>query len=57
MKTTLIKIFHKVLVSLRIRPSDDELELNRICEQENQKVYLQLEIDLEAISKEHKVEE
>ena len=44
------------MVSLGIRPSDDELELNRICEQENQKVYLQLEIDLEAISKESKGE-
>ena len=57
MKTTLIKIFHKVLVSLGIRPSDEELELDRICEEENQKVYKQYEIDLDAISKKYKLEE
>ena len=57
MKTTLIKIFHKVLVSLGIRPSGEGLELGRICEEENQKVHRQVEIELEAISKKHKVEE
>lgn len=57
MKATLVKLYYRVLVSLGIRPSDEELELDRICEQENQKVYKQFEIDLKAISKEYKLEE
>ena len=55
MKTTLFKLYYRVLVSLGIKPSEEELELDRICEEENQKVYKQLEIDLEAISKNLKV--
>ena len=56
MKTTLVKLFYRVLVSLGIRPSDEELKFERICEEENQKVYRQLEIDLDTISKEFKEE-
>lgn len=51
MKKNLIRIFHGALIFLGIKPSDEELELDRICELENQKVYRQLEIDLEVISK------
>lgn len=57
MKTYFVKILYRLLVSLGLRPSEEELELDRICEEENQKVYKQYEIDLDAISKEYKLEE
>ena len=57
MKIFLQQIVNRVLVNLGLRPTDEELELERICEEENQKIYKQLEIDLEAISKEYKFEE
>ncbi len=55
MKKNLIRIFHRALIFLELKPSEKELELERICEMENQKVYKQFEIDLEAISKEYKL--
>ena len=57
MKIFLRQIVNRGLVNLGLRPSDEELELDRICESENQKIYKQFEIDLEAISKEYIVEE
>ena len=50
-------LFNKIVSYLGLGPSDNELELDRICEAENQKVYKQFEIDLEAISKKYKIEE
>ena len=57
MKTFLTQLFYRILVSRGIRTSEEELELDRICDEENQKVYKQVEIDLVTISKEFKVEE
>ena len=57
MKIFLQQIVNRVLVNLGLRPSDEELELDRICESENQKIYKQFKIDIEAISKEYKFEE
>ena len=44
-------LLDKIMSYLGLGPSDKELELDRICDEENQKVYRQLEFDLEAISK------
>jgi len=51
MKKYLDHLFDKIVSYLGFGPSDEELELDFICDEENQKVYRQLEFDLEAISK------
>jgi hypothetical protein len=57
MKRLLNHLFDQIMSSFGLGPSDEELELDRICDEENQKVYKQFEIDIEAISKKYKVEE
>lgn len=56
MKAYFAHLIHFVLVRLGLRPSDAKLELDKILQEENHKVYTQLEVDLEAISKSYNAE-